>query len=259
MAAGLAGPRRAHAGAVKDFVLGARLLNGRGEHLHFGGTVVKNVAGYDVARLLAGSLGTLGVITELSLKVLPQPFAEATLQFESRAAEAVPQLNALMGQPLPLTASYWADGVLSLRLCDTEAGVKTAVELLGGERMNEAASRSWWQTVREQARPEFDLSEGERLWRISVPDTAPVADSDGLFAIEWGGGLRWYRTGAAAREMRALAQNAGGHATLFRGAAAVGETVFTPLPEALLAINQRLKQSFDPSGIFNPGRLYPKL
>ena len=111
----------------------------------------------------------------------------------------------------------------------------------------------------EQARPEFDLDEGERLWRISVPDTAPVADSDGLFAIEWGGGLRWYRTGAAAREMRALAQNAGGHATLFRGAAAVGETVFTPLPEALLAINQRLKQSFDPSGIFNPGRLYPKL
>ena len=259
VAAGLAGPRRAHAGAVKDFVLGARLLNGRGEHLHFGGTVVKNVAGYDVARLLAGSLGTLGVITELSLKVLPQPFAEATLQFESRAAEAVPQLNALMGQPLPLTASYWADGVLSLRLCGTEAGVKTAVELLGGERMNEAASRSWWQTVREQARPEFDLNEGERLWRISVPDTAPVADSDGLFAIEWGGGLRWYRTGAAAREMRALAQNAGGHATLFRGAAAVGETVFTPLPEALLAINQRLKQSFDPSGIFNPGRLYAKL
>ena len=221
--------------------------------------MVKNVAGYDVARLLAGSLGTLGVITELSLKVLPQPFAEATLQFESRAAEAVPTLNALMGQPLPLTASYWADGVLSLRLCGTEAGVKTAVELLGGERMNEAASRSWWQTVREQARPEFDLSEGERLWRISVPDTAPVADSDGLFAIEWGGGLRWYRTGAAAREMRALAQNAGGHATLFRGAAAAGETVFTPLPETLLAINQRLKQSFDPSGIFNPGRLYPKL
>ncbi|UOO81299.1 glycolate oxidase subunit GlcE [Uruburuella testudinis] len=257
VAAGLAGPRRAHAGAVKDFVLGARLLDGKGGYLHFGGTVVKNVAGYDVARLLAGSLGTLGVMTEVSLKVLPQPFAEATLQFESSAAEAVPKLNALMGQPFPLTAGFWADGILSLRLCGTEAGVQTAVGLLGGERMDEAVSRDWWRLVREQARPEFSLAEGERLWRISVPDTAPVAVAEGLAAMEWGGGLRWYRSGAAAQEMRALAQNAGGHATLFRGRAAAGETVFTPLPEAVLAINRRLKQHFDPSGIFNPGRMYP--
>ncbi len=259
VAAGLAGPRRAHAGAVKDFVLGARLLNGNGEHLHFGGTVVKNVAGYDVARLLAGSLGTLGVITEVSLKVLPKPFAETTLQFDSAAAEVPPKLNALMGQPLPISASFWADGVLSLRLSGTEAGVQTAVGLLGGTQLAHTAADALWQSVCEQTLAGFAPEQGKRLWRVSVPDTAPLSVSDGLIGMEWGGGLRWYHTDAGAREMRALAQNAGGHATLFRGGATAGETVFTPLSEAALAINQRLKQRFDPSGIFNPGRLYPNL
>ncbi len=259
IAAGLAGPRRAHAGAVKDFVLGVKMLNGKGEQLVFGGTVVKNVAGYDVSRLLAGSLGTLGLITDLSIKVLPKPFAETTLQFESRAAEVAPRLNALMGPPLPLSASFWADGILSLRLSGTEAGVQTAISLLGGTQMEDAAAAALWHAVREQTLPLFAPESGKRLWRVSVPDTAALPASDGLVAIEWGGGLRWYQTDAAARDMRALAQNAGGHATLFRGEAAAGETVFTPLPEAVLSINQRLKQSFDPSGIFNPGRLYPNL
>ncbi|MDO5639868.1 MAG: glycolate oxidase subunit GlcE [Neisseria sp.] len=255
VAAGLAGPRRAHAGAVKDFVLGVKMLNGKGEHLAFGGTVVKNVAGYDVARLLAGSLGTLGLITDVSLKVLPKPFAETTLQFESSAAEAVPKLNALMGQPLPLSASFWADDILSLRLSGTEAGVQTAVGLLGGAELDQAAADALWLAVREQTLPLFERPSEKRLWRISVPDTAPLGVSDGLIGMEWGGGLRWYLSDKSAREMRALAQNAGGHATLFRGEAA-GETVFTPLPDAVRAINQRLKQSFDPAGIFNPGRMY---
>lgn len=256
VAAGLAGPRRAHAGAIKDFVLGVKMLNGKGEHLAFGGTVVKNVAGYDVARILAGSLGTLGLITDLSIKVLPKPFAETTLQLETGAAEAIAKLNALMGQPLPLSASFWADGILSLRLSGTEAGVQTAVGIIGGLQLEAAAADALWHSVREQIHPAFALNGSQRLWRISVPDTTSPLPLNGLSSMEWGSGLRWYRTETEAQTIRTAAQQAGGHATLFRGENH-GETVFTPLPEPVKAIHRRLKQTFDPAGIFNPGRMYP--
>ena len=257
VAAGLAGPRRAQAGAVKDFVLGAQLLDGRGQCLNFGGRVMKNVAGYDVSRLLAGSLGTLGLITEVSLKVLPQPPAQATLQFHLPQAAAIEKLNAWHGQPLPLSGSLWTQGVLSLRLGGAAAAVSAACAALGGELLPPGEAAMLWYGVREQTLPFFsDLAAGERLWRLSLPDTCAPLALKGAVLLEWGGGQRWYRTDADAAPIRAAAQKAGGHATLFRGAPRQGETVFTPLPTALMSIHRRLKHTFDPHNVFNLGRMY---
>lgn len=251
IAAGLAGPRRMQAGAVRDFMLGARLIDGRGQVLDFGGQVMKNVAGYDVSRLLAGSLGTLGVIAEATLKVLPKPVAETTLQFECDAAEAVRRLNLWGGQPLPLSASFWHDGVLSLRLSGAEAAVAAAQRTLGGKLAVDG--EKLWESVREQRHPAFA---GEPLWRLALPSTAGDPGLDGLQAIEWGGALRWY--GGSQDAIRGAALRAGGHATLYRAPESLRclEGPFAPLSPALLALHRRLKKAFDPQGILNPGRLY---
>ena len=257
VAAGLAGPRRMAYGpcygSVRDFVLGARMLDGRGEVLTFGGTVMKNVAGYDVARLLVGSLGVLGVILEVSVKVLPHPRAQLTLSFELDQREALDRLNAWAGQPLPLSASVWHDGVLSVRLSGSRAAVADARGHLGGETMADADA--FWTHIREQTHPFF--AGAQPLWRVSVPSTMPVIESYASQLIEWGGALRWLRTSQTAQAVRATAQEGGGHATLFRGAPA--SDVFTPLPAPLMAVHKRLKSHFDPAGIFNPGRLYREL
>ncbi len=259
VAAGLAGPRRPHAGSVRDFVLGVRLLNGRGEDLQFGGQVMKNVAGYDVSRLLTGSLGTLGVLTEVSLKVLPQAPATATVWFECEQTQALAWLNQWMGQPLPLSGSLWHGGRLWLRLSGATAAVAAALGHLAGQRLPETEAEAFWQALREQQLPFFSQSDDPRpLWRLAVPDTtAPLAvPADAAELVEWGGGLRWWRSSADAAEIRALAAAAGGHATLFRGRPAPGVPVFTPLAPVNWAIQQRLKQAFDPAGVFNPGRMY---
>ncbi|SAY51308.1 glycolate oxidase subunit GlcE [Neisseria weaveri] len=256
VAAGLAGPRRAHAGAVKDFVIGVQLLDGQGRLLNFGGRVVKNVAGFDVHKLMAGSLGTLGLMTEISVSLRPQAAAEATLQFECSAAEARRMLNGWMGKPLPLTGSFWANGALFVRLGGSAAGVRAAVAQLGGAVLSEPSASGVWTAVREQWLPVFRPAEGKRLWRVSVPDTAPELALDGSYCMEWGGGLRWYQTDEPAKVVRTAALNAGGHATLFRGGLGDGETVFTPVSPAVAAVQQRLKQTFDPQGIFNPNRRY---
>jgi glycolate oxidase FAD binding subunit len=256
VAAGLAGPRRAAcgtaSGGVRDFVLGARLLDGRGNLLSFGGTVMKNVAGYDVARTLAGSLGILGVITEVTLKVLPRPAAEATLRFDMDEAAVLGRLNDWGGQPWPVSASAWHEGELRLRLSGAVAAVTGARAGLGGEVVDDGA---WWEALREQRHPFFA---GEApLWRLSLPSTAPPLGLGEPQLIEWGGALRWLRSHRPAQEVRARAAELGGHATLFRGGdRAAG--AFTPLPAALLAIQRRLKAEFDPAGIFNPGRMYPE-
>jgi len=259
IATGLAGPRRTAYGpcygGVRDFVLGARMLDGRGEVLSFGGTVMKNVAGYDVARLLVGSLGILGVILEVSVKVLPRPAAQITLSFELDQQESLDRLNAWAGQPFPLSASVWHEGVLSVRLSGSRAAVADAHARLGGELMELASADAFWLHVREQTHPFF--ADAQSLWRVCVPSTTSALDFRGRQLIEWGGALRWLRTSQAAQEVRAAAQRAGGHATLFRGERT--EDVFTPLAAPLMSVHRRLKAHFDPAGIFNPGRLYRDL
>ncbi len=253
LAAGLAGPRRASAGAVRDFVLGVRMLDGRGDDLRFGGQVMKNVAGYDVSRPMAGSLGTLGLLLEVSLKVLPLPIAEATLKLELPEERAIALLNQWGGRPLPISASAWAGGELALRLSGAESAVKNARETIGGESIGGARAAAYWQGLREQTDAFF--VGGKPLWRLSVPSVAPPLALPGEQLIEWGGAQRWLASNADARTIREAAQAAGGHATLFR-AADKSAGVFTPLAPALAQIQRRLKQAFDPAGIFNPGRMY---
>lgn len=257
VAAGLSGPRRQAVGAVRDFVLGARLLTGNGELLAFGGQVMKNVAGYDVSRLLAGSLGTLGVLTEVSLKVLPRPVAERTLRFACDEASALRRVNEWGGRPLPVSASAWFDGVLTVRLSGAQAAVEAAVRTLGGDGVEDSLASAFWSDLREQRLPFF--AGDAPLWRVSVATTtAPLALGPTL--IEWGGGQRWLRGPQDAGALRAAAAAAGGHATLFRADAAAKEAAggaFTPLSAPLLAIHRNLKNAFDPAGVFNRGRLYP--
>ena len=261
VAAGLSGPRRASAGAVRDFVLGVKILDGRGEVLSFGGQVMKNVAGYDVSRVIAGSLGTLGVILEVSLKVLPRPVAETTLRFALAETEAISLLNDWGGQPLPVSASVWHDGALTLRLSGAEAAVRAAERKLGGESVPAAAADSFWRAVREHEDTDFfgaeatDTDAGAVLWRLSLPSSAAPLKLSGQQLIEWGGALRWLRTDAPALGIRERVAGLGGHATVFRGGDRDGD-IFQPLPAPLMAIHRRLKSAFDPAGIFNPGRLY---
>jgi glycolate oxidase FAD binding subunit len=251
VATGLSGPRRAFAGSVRDFVLGTRIINGKGEDLAFGGRVIKNVAGYDVSRLMTGALGTLGVITEISFKVLPRPPAEATLAFDLAEADAITSANQWAGQPLPISATAWQDGVLRVRLSGAETAVKAAHVKLGGELVAEAGK--YWDDVREQRLAFF--APDRPLWRISVPQTAqPLALGKPQF-IEWGGGLRWVSGDLDVLTVRSTSERAGGHATLFRGGdKSIG--VFHPLKPALDKIHRRLKSAFDPAGILNPGRMY---
>ncbi|MEW6163583.1 MAG: glycolate oxidase subunit GlcE [Pseudomonadota bacterium] len=267
VAAGLSGPRRASAGALRDYVLGVKLLDGAARELNFGGQVMKNVAGYDVSRLIAGSLGTLGLILEVTLKVLPVPVAGATLRFGMNQTEALDRLNRWAGQPLPIVASCWEDGMLTLRLAGARAAVAAAERKLGGEKVSPGGTApeevspggtAIWNALRDQTLPFFAAG---TLWRLSVPSIAPVIDLPGEQLVEWGGALRWLRSDAAPEAIRAAAAAVGGHATLYRAPAAMKEAVdaFAPLPPALMRLHRDLKAAFDPRGVFNPGRLYRDL
>jgi len=251
IAAGLSGPRRPYAGAARDFVLGVRLIDGTGQPLRFGGQVIKNVAGYDVSRLMVGALGTLGLITEVSLKVLPQPALETTLQFELDEAAAIGRMNQWAGQPLPLSASSWHAGLLTLRLSGAASAVRAAQARLGGEPLQDAGA--FWQRLRDQATPFFDK---RPLWRLAVKSTTPPLKLGEAQWIEWGGAVRWLASELPAAALREAAGQAGGHATLFRGKAPA-DGAFAPLAPALATLHRSLKQRFDPRGILNRGRLYP--
>ncbi|MDR3096250.1 MAG: glycolate oxidase subunit GlcE [Paraburkholderia sp.] len=259
IAAGIAGPRRASSGAARDFVLGAVVMNGHGEVLHFGGQVVKNVAGYDVARLMAGSLGTLGLILELSVKVLPVAQAEITLKFDMNGTDAVRKLNEWGGHPLPMTASAWRNGTLAVRLAGAEAGVKAARALLGGEVVDAVEAERFWAGLREQTDPFFaSIAPNAALWRLALPSIAEPLQLPGAQLMEWGGAQRWWITETDAQTVRISAKQAGGHATMFRTGRDYDRSagVFTPLPAPLMKIHRGLKAAFDPARIFNRGRLY---
>ena len=273
VAAGLSGPARASVGSVRDYLLGVKLLNGRAELLTFGGQVMKNVAGYDVSRLMAGAWGTLGLLTEVSLKVLPVPPGEATLRFDDcNQADALRKLHAWGGQPLPLNASCWVQdgeagsGTLYVRLRGAVAAVGAACRSMGGTRLDNATVAPDWVACRDQTLPWFaDRAQrpDHALWRLSVPATAPVltlpAGAQPL--VEWHGALRWVQAPEAAGDaLRAAANAVGGNASVFIAASAGGISArgqFDLKSRALEQIHARLKHSFDPAGIFNPGRMAP--
>jgi glycolate oxidase FAD binding subunit len=280
VAAGLSGPARASVGAVRDYVLGAVLLNGNGELLTFGGQVMKNVAGYDVSRLLAGAMGTLGLITEVSLKVLPIAPAEATLVFEIDQAHALAQLNRWGAQPLPLNASCWVHersdvgqrDLLCVRLRGAVAAVESACQKMtqeiNAERLDNSVASAAWQTCREMQLPFFTQPPASgsvpdmALWRLSVAQTAPVLDLPWPQLVEWHGGQRWvWAPASQAPRLRAAALAAGGHASLFRAAQEADKSVgvFAPLASPLDRIHRELKKQFDPASIFNPGRMFASI
>jgi glycolate oxidase FAD binding subunit len=282
VAAGLSGPARATAGAVRDYVLGARFINGLGEHLTFGGQVMKNVAGYDVSRLMAGSWGTLGLITEVSLKVLPVAPAEATLMCAGLPQKAaLDLLHRWGGQPLPLNASAWVRDTtaqpvadyLFVRLRGAVAAVQSALVKMSADAaalgaqvqtMDNAEASQDWRASAEQTLAFFDAPAPDAcLWRLSVPQTAPVLDLPYPTYIEWQGAQRWlWAPASAAAALRELAKSVGGHATLFRASAKHAEVdkvagVNTPLDAVQERIQQQLQKQFDPQGVFATGRLHP--
>ena len=251
IAAGLSGPARPYAGAARDFVLGTRVLNGKGEALRFGGEVMKNVAGYDVSRLMTGAYGTLGVLLEVSLKVLPRPASVRTIAFDMTATEAVRRCNAWAAKPFPVTGACHEGERLRVRLAGTEGGVAAAADALGGDLVDDG---EFWTALREQTLPFFTRA-GAPLWRMSVPPGAELTSPAGETLVDWGGALRWLRTDVPAAEVRAAVERAGGHAVLFRGGDRTGE-VFHPLAPAVRRLHERIKAAFDPTGIFNSGRMY---
>ncbi|MCY1414523.1 glycolate oxidase, subunit GlcD [compost metagenome] len=251
LAAGLSGPRRPWAGAVRDFVLGTRLISGLGTHLRFGGEVMKNVAGYDLSRLLAGSYGCLGVITEASFKVLPKPRCRVSLRQGIPLERALQRLGEWGQQPLPLSAACHDGQTLYLRFEGNEGSVRAACDRIGGEPLNDA----WWDDLREQRLPFF--ADPRPLWRLSLPATAAPLALPGEQLVDWGGAQRWLKSDAGDEQIRSAVSAAGGHATCF--SPRHSDNPFHPLAAPLLRYHQALKQRLDPQGIFNPGRLYAGL
>ena len=251
IACGLSGPRRPWSGSVRDFVLGTRVITGLGKHLRFGGEVMKNVAGYDLSRLMAGSYGILGLITEVSLKVLPKPRQALSISLQMNAEHALLRLAEWGQQPLPISAACHDGERLHLRLEGGEGSVAAAHDRLGGELLD----ASYWADLNEQRLAFFD--EDQPLWRLSVPNNTPRLSLPGRQLIDWGGAQRWLKSDAEAKFIRQVVEEAGGHVTCYSHG--LTDTPFQPLPDVLMRYHKSLKQQLDPQGIFNPGRLYAEL
>lgn len=259
VASGLSGPRRIYVGAARDFVLGIRMLDGNGSNLHFGGKVIKNVAGYDISRLITGSMGTLGLLLEVSIKVLPIPPFELTLRMQMKEAEAIERMNQWAGKPLPISATCFYENNLTLRLSGAESAVRAARAKLGGELISDGAI--FWNSIREQTHPFFQS--GNSLWRLSLKPNAPPLKLLGQQLIEWGGALRWLACSGEHMDteeniVRSESILADGNATLFRSNKR-SDSVFHPPGPQMIKIYQRIKEKFDPVGIFNPGRMFREL
>ena len=254
VATGLSGPGRPFLGSVRDSILGVSLINGSGELLRFGGQVMKNVAGYDVSRFVTASLGTLGLITDVSLKVLPLPHSELTLVQEAPQAQAIERMTELCAKALPLFAACWIAGKMYFRFWGVAERLKQVAGFLGGDELT--GSADWWSSLKNQQHG-FFLRKGS-LWRIAVPPSSAPMDLPGEWAIDWAGGQRWLWTDEDEQGIRSRAEQLGGHALLFRGADRHGQ-VFHPLQAPLLRLHRKLKQSMDPHGILNPGRMYEQI
>ena len=257
IACGLSGPARPYWGAARDLALGVRILTGRGEVLRFGGEVMKNVAGYDVSRLMVGALGTLGILLDVSLKVLPLPPATRTRVLTCNQDAALERMNRWGARPWPLSATCFDGERLWVRLSGTAQGVAEAAEQIGGESVTDAEAEVFWRRLREQDFPFFSRGDAP-LWRLSLPQGAPAVRLEGPQWIEWSGSQRWLRSEAPETTIRAEAERLGGQATRFRGGDRAGE-VFHPRPEPLMQLHRRVKSAFDPHGLLNPGRLYANL
>lgn len=248
IASGLSGPRRPWSGSVRDFVLGTRVITGHGKHLRFGGEVMKNVAGYDLSRLMAGSYGSLGVVTEVSLKVLPKPRQCLSISLDIDSDRALQRLAEWGQQPLPISAACHDGQRLHLRLEGGEGSVAAAHERLGGELLGS----SYWDDLNEHRLSFFD--ENLPLWRLSLPNNTPALALPGRQLIDWGGAQRWLKSDAEVRSIRSVVEKVGGHVTCYRHG--LIDSPFQPLPAALMRYHQNLKRQLDPHGIFNPGRQY---
>ena len=250
IACGLSGPRRPYSGSARDFVLGTRIINGRGESLRFGGEVMKNVAGYDVSRLMVGAMGTLGLILDVSLKVLPLPETELTLRLPAKDSDYLLRLNQLARQPMPISATCYDDEAIWVRLSGSHSSVEKASLSIGGDRID---GTSLWQQLADHTHPFFELPDS--LWRISIAPHASNPDINGSWLTEWGGGQRWLKSSEPAAQVFEKCRAAAAHATCYH--ANHDETVrFQPLTGTLLKLHQRLKTAFDPQGLINPGRYH---
>jgi len=279
IAAGLSGPGRISVGNFRDFVLGARILDGKGQDLSFGGKVMKNVAGYDVSRLLPGSMGTLSLLLEASVKVLPKPAATATLRCQISQAHALKFLNEWAGQPLPLSASCWignaagGDGELSIRLAGAAAAVQAAIPLMSSlvlaSEVDPKLAQTFWNDLREQKLPVFDhLGSDQTLYRLALPAACGplnIPNADPEIVLEWHGQQRWIKApgdAATFEAIKKLATANGGHATRFKQGSNIDASFqrFTLLSEqahskALELVQARLRSAFDPAGVFATSRL----
>ena len=254
IACGFSGPRRAFAGSARDFILGSTIINGKAEYIHFGGEVMKNVAGYDVSRLMCGAMGTLGVLMDLSLKVLPKPESELTLVFEMETEDALLKVHQLARQSLPISATCFDDEMLHIRLSGTEGAIRAACGQLGGDKV--PAGESFWQRLKEH---ELDFFQQKKnIWRISLASNSPLLNLAGQQLYEWNGALRWLASDEEEYTIRQEVTRHGGHAICFRQHRK-SEQVFHPLESGLLKVHRELKRAFDPEAILNPGRMYAEI
>ncbi|MGB1172140.1 MAG: glycolate oxidase subunit GlcE [Marinobacterium sp.] len=252
LATNVSGPGRPWYGSIRDHVLGVTLINGESKQLRFGGQVMKNVAGYDLSRLQAGAMGGLGLMTEISLKVLPKPATTRTLKFTMDQAEAIQRMNSMSGQPKPITAAYWSSGELFVRLAGAASAVDATAKSWGGEELASDVALALWSDLQDQKLAIFNA---DKVWRFSMKSSADVLPIEGDSLINWGGAERWYVGDHSFDRMVALAEGAGGQVSLYRGGDRTDE-VLHPVNPSIQSLQQRIKASVDPQGVFNPGRAF---